>query len=229
MRKSLVLACLMLLLTWQVAHSQTPEQRFRFGGSLGFEGTTFINNPFNTLISKIYIPGVYSSLHARMRIGRHFSLRVSPGYTYRPYRSHRTFIGDGVDENGNPDPLNGKLIDRKIRGDLHELRLAIGFQYHFKDVTHGWHISIAPELQKISLREFNMSMSMDSTEFFHAQSDLYHLPFLLGGELSGGYTTPVRTNLFLSLTPYIKYGPLFVKDAKVLSWGTVGFCATIWR
>lgn len=229
MRKSLVLASLLALLSWQAALSQTPVRRFHFGASLGFEGTTFINNPFNTLISKIYIPGIYSTLHTRMRIGKHFSLRLSPGYTYRPYRSHRTFIGDGVDENGNPDPLNGKLIDRKIRGDLHELRLALGFQFHFKDVMHGWHIGIAPEIQKISLREFAMSMSMDSTEFFTAAAEIYHLPTLLGGELSFGYTTPVRTNLWLSFTPYIKYGPLFVEDAKILSWGTVGFCATVWR
>ncbi|HEX2899675.1 MAG TPA: hypothetical protein VHS96_08150, partial [Bacteroidia bacterium] len=198
------------------------------GVSLGGEGTTFINNPFNNLVSEIRIPGISGELNARIRFGKHFSAQLSPGYTFRPYRSHRTFVGDGVDENGNPDAFNGKVVDRVLQADLHEARLGMRFFFHFSDTRQGWRIGFGPELQLIRLQDFAMNMTSDSMTVIDASTDLLKLPKLLGVELTGGYSTYLDARRILFVDPYFKLSPIFTEEAKTLSWGTVGLRVGLW-
>lgn len=209
-------------------NAQSTDQRLRIGAAIGFEGTTFINNPFNNLISEIRIPGITGELNGRVRFGKHFSMQLTPAYNIRPYRSHRVFVADSLNPNGAINPLGGKTIDRQLRGDLYEARLGLSWIFHFKDTQSGFYIGAGAELQSVRLRNFQIIMTADSSEILNSSSEKFGLPLLAGAQLLGGYTWSLPNGMLLQAEPFIKYSPLFTKDAAFLSWGSAGFRVKWW-
>jgi hypothetical protein len=224
-----ILLCgLAIVLVASFGHAQSPDRRLRAGLSAGFDGTTFVNNPFNTLISEIRIPGISTELYGRIRFGKHFSIQLAPGYTIRPYRSNRTFIGDSLNADGTPGPFAGKTIDRQLRGNLHEFRLGMMFYFHFGTTQTGFHIGFGPEVQSVTLKKFDLAMAQDSVQFIHVSSDLVELPILPAVQVAGGYTWELPHRMLLQVEPYGKYAPIFVEDGKILSWATAGLRLKWW-
>ena len=203
-------------------YAQTASSRYGVGVSIGGEGTTFVNNPFNILVSKILIPGFNGALHGRVRVGNHFGVQLSPGYTFRPYRSERTFIGDSLNPNGTANPLAGKTIDRHLSANLHEFRVGIMFYYYLRNPQSGLQIGIGPELQWNKLKKFDIAMSQNGSEFIHESSDLVKLPMLPAAQFAIGYSWALQNGMELKAESFVKYSPIFVEDGKTLSWTTAG-------
>jgi hypothetical protein len=228
--RSLLSFLIALILMAPSMKSQVPtvEPGFRFGIAAGTEATTFINNPFNSLISKITIPGFSFDLNARMRIGKHWSVQLTPGWTLRPYRSHREFLGDSLDSEGKPDPTFGKLVNRTVTANLHEFRGGFLFQYHLDNTTHGFHFGFGPEIQLIRMYNFEIDLKLDSVQVLHETSDKVKLPMLMGIQTTFGYSFEPAPGVLLYIDPYFKMSPIFAPDSKTLAWGTAGFRCGFW-
>ncbi len=209
-------------------YAQTASSRFGAGISIGAEGTTFVNNPFNSLVSKILIPGFNGALHGRVWIGNHFGVQLSPGYTYRPYRSERSFVGDSLNPDGTPNSLAGKTVDRHLSANLHEFRVGLMIYYYFNNPQSGLQIGIGPELQWNKLKKFDIAMSQNGTQFIHESSDKVKLPMLPAAQFAIGYSWALPNGMELKAESFIKYSPIFVEDGKTLSWSTAGLRLGWW-
>lgn len=235
-KSALPMKKIVILLFWMgvflgckpLLRAQATDPRIRFGLATGPEITTFINKPFAELLKGVTVFGWGLDLNARFRIGKHLGFQVSPGYTFRPYNAHRSFVGQGLDENGQPSIFNGKLIDRTLRAELHEMRLSVLFQCYFKSPTAGFHVGIGPELQWIQVRNFSLALLQDGQPLVTAATELFEMPMLLAAQATGGYTKVIAGNHLLSIDPYFKVCPIFTKNASFLFWNSTGVRASIW-
>gem|GEM_PF-2751301 len=203
-------------------------KRFSVGVLIGGDATTFFHNPFKTLVHDIYIPGSSFDLGLSVRLGKHFELQATPGYTFRPYDTHKQYVGDNLDENGNPDQFYGKNMDRELRADLHESRAGIMTRYYFTNNQKGGFIGLGVDMFRIYLRDMVLVMKQDSVEFLRTAKDVFDLPWIPGVQLSGGYIGQLHPKVRFSMEPYVRFSIVEVTHNTLLSWGCAGFRMGVW-